>query len=81
MFNFSIIPIALLQVTNRFNSPTMRVDIGHGSRLIVTLVDQYAVEEPSRVQVAVPVHENDRCKSLKNITFRELANAVNYAGT
>jgi len=59
----------------------MRVNKDFGSRFIITLVDQYAFEDPSRVWAAVPIEEDDLSKGFKNITFAELSNAINHAAT
>jgi hypothetical protein len=59
----------------------MEVNKDLGSRFIVNLVDQYAIEEPSRVWAAVPIEETDLSKGFKNITFAELSNAINHAAT
>jgi hypothetical protein len=50
-----------------------------GQRLLVTLIDQHAAAEPSPVWSVVPSDENDLSKGFQDITFRDLANAVNHA--
>ncbi|KAF2463873.1 putative AMP-binding enzyme [Lindgomyces ingoldianus] len=50
-----------------------------GSRSILSLIDQYAVETPSRVWAAVPLDDSDLGKGFTDITFTRLANAINHA--
>lgn len=57
----------------------MTLKHGQDSKLIVELVDQYATENPSRVWAAVLVNESDLSKGFKDITYGQLANAINHA--
>lgn len=50
-----------------------------GSRTIVTLIDQYASEDPSRVWAVVPIEDSNLSKGFKSITYGELANAISHA--
>lgn len=50
----------------------------HHPGTIVGLVDQYAIEDPSRVWATVPVDESDLSKGFKDVTYTQLATAVNH---
>jgi hypothetical protein len=51
----------------------------YGHRLIPILLDDYAVSEPSRPHAFVPIDKTDISKGFKDITVKQLANAVNKA--
>jgi hypothetical protein len=51
----------------------------YGRRLIPILLDDFAISEPSRPHVSVPIDEEDISKGFKDITVKQLANAVNKA--
>lgn len=53
----------------------------HETRLVVTQIDEYARVDPSRVWAALPVDDNDLSKGFKDVTYRELANAINHASS
>jgi hypothetical protein len=51
-----------------------------GSRLLPTLVDHYATDNVSRVPWAtIPIDNTDLSQGFKDITYSQLANAVNHA--
>lgn len=49
----------------------------YGQRVIVHVVDQYAINEPGKVFAYAPV-SSDPKDGWKHITYKELSNAVNY---
>ena len=49
-----------------------------GKRLIISVIDSYAINDPTRVWVSVPVDDDDLTKGFKDVTYKELANAVNH---
>ncbi|MCJ1465426.1 hypothetical protein MMC07_004044 [Pseudocyphellaria aurata] len=51
----------------------------YGKRLVVSLIDRYSKESPERVWASVPQDESNLAKGFKDITYRNLANAVNHA--
>lgn len=51
----------------------------YGKRLIVSLIDQYAADEPEKIYALVPRHEEDLSQGFKDITYAQLANAINHA--
>lgn len=50
-------------------------------RLLVTLIDQYAVTEPSSVWGVMPLDEQDLSKGFRDITYENFANAINIAAS
>ena len=53
--------------------------VQHGSRLVLSVVDERAQKDPQIPWVSVPVDDQDISKGYKDITFSQLANAVNHA--
>lgn len=51
----------------------------YGKRLIVSLIDQYAADEPEKLYASVPRNEEDLSQGFKDITYAQLANAINNA--
>lgn len=51
----------------------------YGKRLIVSLIDQYAADEPEKLYASVPRNEEDLSQGFKDITYSQLANAINHA--
>ncbi|KAF2202541.1 putative AMP-binding enzyme [Delitschia confertaspora ATCC 74209] len=52
-----------------------------GSRLLVSLIDHYALTDPSRVWAALPIDENDLSKGFRDITYKQFANAIDYTAS
>jgi hypothetical protein len=50
-----------------------------GERLIGTLIDEYALNDPDRVWASMPVDNNELTRGFHNITYRQFANGVNHA--
>ncbi|MCJ1250586.1 hypothetical protein MMC30_007814 [Trapelia coarctata] len=50
-----------------------------GKRLIVSLIDEYATNNPSRVWASIPKDNDDLTKGFKDISFQQFANAINHA--
>ena len=50
-----------------------------GERLIVSLIDSIARDDPAKVWVSVPVDDEDLSKGFKDIHYAQLSNAINYA--
>lgn len=59
----------------------MSADKLRGLRLLVSVVDEYAKDSPSRVWAVVPLDEGNLAKGFKDITYFTLANAVNHAAS
>ena len=53
--------------------------IAHGERLIVSLIDSYARDDPKRPWVSVPIDDEDLSKGFRDINFAQFANAINHA--
>ena len=51
----------------------------HGRRIIISVIDELAKQEPGSPWVSVPQDENDLSRGYKDITYGDLANAVNHA--
>jgi hypothetical protein len=51
----------------------------YGKRLVVHVVDELASKTPERVWATVTKSHSDIENGFQNITFKQLANAVNYA--
>ena len=60
---------------NRLPIPNVK----HGQRLIPSVIDDLAKNEPDSPWVSLPIDENDLSKGYKDITYSQLANAVNHA--
>ena len=55
-----------------------------GKRLLPSLIDWLAQNEPQRVWASVPINDNDLGKGYEDISFRQFANAIsewNYFST
>ena len=50
-------------------------------RLLVTLIDQYAVTEPSSLWGVIPLDEHDLSEGFRDITYGNFANAINIAAS
>jgi hypothetical protein len=51
----------------------------YGRRLVPLLLDEGAILDPSRAYASVPIDELDLSKGFKDITVKQVANAVNKA--
>jgi hypothetical protein len=63
-----------ISAVNNIQKDNMR-----GYRLLVSLVDEFAEKDPSRVWAAVPVDDRNLLKGFKDITYKILAEAVDRA--
>lgn len=52
-----------------------------GRRLLVTLIDRYAVEEPLSVWGVIPLDEQVLSEGFRDITYGNFANAINIAAS
>ncbi|MCJ1388063.1 hypothetical protein MMC18_000907 [Xylographa bjoerkii] len=50
-----------------------------GRRLIVSLIDSIAIEDPGRAWASVPIDDSDLSKGFKDISYKELAIAINHS--
>ena len=50
-----------------------------GKRLLANVIDSYAINDPERVWVSAPVDNEDLVKGFRDITYKQFANAINYA--
>lgn len=50
-----------------------------GERLIGSLIDDYAANDPTRVWAAIPIDDNDISQGFQDITYKQFANAINHA--
>ena len=50
-----------------------------GTRLLINVVDSYALHDPSKVWASVPVDDDNLAHGFRDITYKEFANAVNHA--
>lgn len=50
-----------------------------GQRLIASLIDSYAVEDPDRAYASIPMDDNDLAKGFRDVSYKEFANAINHA--
>lgn len=53
--------------------------VSHGKRIVISVIDEVAETEPARPWVSVPVDDGDLTRGYKDITYAQLANAVNHA--
>ena len=51
----------------------------HGQRLLATVIDYYADNEPDRVWVSIPLDDADLARGFKDITYKEFADAIDRA--
>ena len=51
----------------------------HGKRLIASLIDSHAINDPGRAWASVPQDDNDLSKGFVDLTYKQLANAINHA--
>ena len=50
-----------------------------GERLIVSLIDTFAKDDPAKIWVSVPVDDEDLSKGFRDIHYAQLSNAINHA--
>lgn len=50
-----------------------------GERIITSLIDAIANEDPSRAWASIPQDDDDLSKGFVDISYKQLANAVNHA--
>ena len=50
-----------------------------GQRLISSLIDEYAANDPSRVWASMPVANEDLSRGFQDITYGRFANAIDTA--
>ena len=51
-------------------------DVQHGNRILLSVVEQLAEEEPAGVWASIPIDVNDVSKGYKDLTFSQLNNAA-----
>lgn len=51
----------------------------HGERLLASLIDSHATNDPGRAWASVPQDENDLSKGFVDLTYEQFANAINHA--
>ena len=54
-------------------------NVRHGRRIILSVIDELAQQEPNSTWVSIPVDEGDLSKGYKEVTCGQLWNAVNRA--
>lgn len=57
----------------------MALETPYGQRLVPTVIDETAQRTPNKIYAKVPLDEEDLTKGFKNITFAQIANAINAA--
>jgi len=50
-----------------------------GKRLLACVIDSYAINDPSKVWASAPLDNDDLKVGFRDISYKELANAVNHA--
>ena len=50
-----------------------------GRRLIVSLIDKYALDTPDQAWASVPIDNDVLTRGFRDITYKEFANAINHA--
>lgn len=50
-----------------------------GERLIVSLIDSFAKDDPAKVWASIPVDDEDLSKGFRDIHYAQLSNAINHA--
>jgi acyl-CoA synthetase (AMP-forming)/AMP-acid ligase II len=56
-----------------------RADISYGKRLLAPLIDSIAKETPQKPYASVPVNDNDLSEGFRDITYAQIAAAVDTA--
>lgn len=55
--------------------------VRHGNRILLSVIEQLAEEEPSSVWASIPIDGNDLSKGYRDLTFRQLNNAACIAAS
>jgi len=53
--------------------------IQHGKRIIISVIEQRARDEPNSPWISIPVDDRDLSKGYRDITFKQLNDAANHA--
>ena len=48
---------------------------------MVAQIDQYSENDPSRVWASIPLDEEDLAKGFRNVSYRDLVNAINLTAS
>ncbi|KAL9017666.1 MAG: hypothetical protein Q9185_005000 [Variospora sp. 1 TL-2023] len=59
--------------------PSSSKNDAYGERLVVSLIDEYALNEPNRPWVAIPRSDDNLADGFVDITFEQFAKAINRA--
>lgn len=51
----------------------------YGKRLLPTVIDELATEDPARVYASIPWDDDDLSNGFRDITYQQLANSINRA--
>lgn len=54
-------------------------NVKHGRRLLLSLIDERARQEPNSAWLSMPVDEHELSRGYKEVTYSQFANAVNHA--
>ncbi|KAK3179111.1 hypothetical protein OEA41_001250 [Lepraria neglecta] len=54
-------------------------NVRHCQRIILSVIDELAQQEPNSTWVSMPIDEGDLSKGYKEITYGQFSNAVNHA--
>ncbi len=50
-----------------------------GNRLLASVIDSYAINDPERIWASAPLDDDDLTKGFRDITYKDFANAINHA--
>lgn len=50
-----------------------------GKRLLASVIDSHAINNPNGVWASAPVDNDDLTKGFRDITYKEFVNAINHA--
>lgn len=51
----------------------------YGKRLVASLINSYAANDPERVWASVPRDDHNLSRGFLDITYKQFANAINHA--
>ena len=54
-------------------------NVKHGRRLLLSLIDERAQQEPKSAWISMPKDERELSKGYKEVPYSQFANAVNHA--
>ena len=54
-------------------------NVRHGTRNIISVIDEITQQEPNSTWVSLPIDEGDLSQGYKDITYGQFSNAVNHA--